>query len=245
MAESKASINNMVIAILGLGNSEQNAVYPPNIISAHYNAATSFLLSKGAKIYPDDESTLDILDPYVKKKVEQVKGGYVTLPDDYRNLLGSPMIVTKENGCAECDTETETVSNGQFEQLVLKSGCQKTSLVIVPQSEFSELTSSTYMYPTVNNPVGYFSGSKQIKVCPPNIKAVEFLYLKQEEIYNYGYTMQPDDTFVFDKNTTKDGLWTSAAFEPMFRLMFAMYTAYTRDNQLRDWAMFIEQNGGL
>lgn len=243
---NKCSLDNMLNAILSIAHSEKNFAYPPNIYADQYNTVSSLLISKCADIYPSDTTVLDIIDPYVERKVIRPVAGYITLPDNYRNLLGSPFISSRNDGCAECEQEAK-ISNKQFEQLVIKAGCKKVPLLMVDQAEFSYRTSSTYKQPTYEKPIGYRSGSvegkSQIKVCPPDINAVEVMYTKKEGLAVYGYDMQPDDTFVFNASKSTELLWTSAAFKPMFNALLALYTAYTRDNNLRDWALYINQNG--
>lgn len=242
MAESKSSLKNIYQSIVSIANIEQNYSYSPAIFSSQYNTVTSLLISKLASIYPTDQSVLDILDPFIVKKVLTVKNGYIDLPEEYRNLLGSPFISAKKDACKECDSEIN-VTNKDFEELVLKEGCKKIPLIILSQSEFIYRTTSTYKEPTLDKPIGYFSGQRQIKVCPANIGRVEVLFVKKEDSYNYGYDIQPDDTFVYNAAKSKESPWTSAAFEPLFKAIFALYSAYTRDNSLRDWSQIISQQG--
>lgn len=243
MAEvNKCSLDNMLNAILSVGNAEKNFAFPPGIYADQYNTVSSLLISKCAELYPSDESVIDIIDPYVVRSVKRPVDGFITFPDNYRNLLGSPMISAKNDGCEECG-QADFVSNQQFNQLKVQSGCKKVPVVIVPQAEFAQRTTSTYRYPTYENPIGYRSGQNQIKVCPYNISAVETMYIKKESIAVYGYTMQPDDTFVYNPNTSTELLWTSAAFKPMFKALMFLYTAFSRDNNLRDWTLIINQNG--
>lgn len=234
----------MLKAILSAANVEQNMVYPPSVFTDQYNAVISLLLSKLSDIYPSDTSVLDILDPYVEREVIKVKDGYVDFSDKYRNILGSPMISTTNDGRKECEQD-EKITNNQFNQLVLRAGCKKVPLIIVDQSEFAFRTTSTYKKPTYDKPIGYRSGKGQIKVCPFDIKAVEIMFVRKEKLVNYGYIMQPDDTFVYDPATSVDTEFTSAAFEPIYKALFSLYSAYTRDNQLKEWAVFIQQNGIL
>lgn len=243
MAESRCSIKNMLAAILAVGNSEQNMSYPPSVYMSQYKTVDSMLRSKLADMYPSEQSVLDILDPYIGRKVIMVKNGYIDLPDEYRNLLGSPQISANEDGCTECQPQVEKITEREFEQLVINAGCKKRPLIILSQSEFAFRTDSTYKAPTVYVPVGYFSGARQIKVCPPDIKAVEVMYVKNEEEIKYAYTMQPDDTFVYNPTGSIDSKWTSAAFPVFFKAMFALYSAYTKDNQAKEWAVYLQQNG--
>lgn len=243
MAEvNKCSLDNMLNAILSVGHAEKNFAYPPSIYVDQYNVVSSLIISKCADIYPSDNTVLDIIDPYVVRDVKRPVDGYITFPDNYRNLLGSPMISVKNDGCAECG-ESSNVSNNEFKQVVVKSGCRKVPIVIVDQSEFAYRTSSTYKQPTYEKPIGYRSGKNQIKVCPYDLSAVEVMYLKKEKIAVYGYTMQPDDTFVFNEGKSTELLWTSAAFKPMFSALLSLYTAYSKDNSLRDWALYINEKG--
>lgn len=232
----------MLKSILSVANQEQNMAYNPAIYTSQYNTVVSLLLSKLADIYPSDTTVLDILDPYVERVVLRPKDGYITLPDNYRNLLGSPMISSTDDGCKECE-QSEDLSNKEFNQLILKSGCKKVPLLMVDQAEFAFRTTSTYKKPTYEKPIGYRSGKGQIKVCPFDIKAVEVMYVRKEKLVNYGYIMQPDDTFVYDEKTSTDTEFTSAAFEIIHRVLFTLYTAYTRDEQLKDWTLFINQKG--
>jgi hypothetical protein len=242
MAEvNKCSVENMLSAIVGVVNTEQNSSFPATIFTSQYNTVISVLLSKLSDIYPSDSSVLDIIDPYVERKVLTPVDGYITLPDNFRNILGTPQISATDDGCSEClDTN---VSNKQFQQLVLKSGCKKVPLLMVDQTEFAFRTTSTYKKPTYDKPIGYRSGKLQIKVCPFNIRAVEVMYVRKEGLVNYGYTMQPDDTFVYDAATSVDPLFTSAAFNPIFSALLSLYSAFTRDNSIRDWAVYINEKG--
>lgn len=243
MAEvNKCSLDNMMKAILAVANQEQNAIYPPSVFSDQYNTVTSLLLSKLSDIYPSDSSVLDMLDPFVERDTVRPKEGYINLPDNYRNILGSPMINVKKDGSAECDTPDNNLTNIEFKNTTLKSGCKKVPLLMVDQSEFAFRTTSTYKYPTYDKPIGYRSGKGQIKVCPYDISAVELMYVRKEKLVNYGYIMQPDETFVYDEGSSVESEFTSAAFQQIYKAMFALYTAYTRDNQLKDWAIYISQN---
>jgi len=80
MAEvNKCSLDNMLNAILSISNVEKNASYPAHIYQDQYNTVTSLLLSKLSDIYPSDSGVLDMLDPYVERKVIMPKNGYVSV----------------------------------------------------------------------------------------------------------------------------------------------------------------------
>lgn len=245
MAEvNKCSLENILTAILAVGNSEQNQCYPASVFSSQYNTVTSLLLSKCADIYPNDTTVLDIIDPFVEIVIKRPENGKIKLPENFRNLLGTPQIGVKGEGkeSTECGGNT-TVTNNEFKTLTLEAGCRKVPLLMVDQAEFAYRTTSTYKKPTFDKPIGYRSGKNEITVCPYNINAVEIMYTKTENIVVYGYDMQPDDTFVYNVNKSVESQWKSSAFAPIFNAMLALYTAYSRDNQLKDWALYLNEKG--
>jgi phage terminase large subunit GpA-like protein len=90
-----------------------------------------------------------------------------------------------------------------------------------------------------------FQGQRQIKLCPYDLKSVDVTYCIKENIYNYGYIMQPDDTFIFDPATSQDTQWDDAAFSKLFTAMLALYSAWSRDNTLTDWSRILHNEGIL
>ena len=238
---SKASLDNMLQAILGFANQAQDMYYPPNIFSSQYNTVTSLLLSTLARQYPVNNGVVDMLMPFVNVAKIPVTNGMITLPGDYRNILGAPSITVKPDG-SDCGESAPITNPIEFATAIAKGGCQRRPIVIVPQSEFDYATTSTYNFPTVNDPIGYFYGNK-IKVCPYDLIRVELMYVRNEGIYQYGYITQPDDTYIFDPTTTVESEWESNAFEPIFKAMSALYAAFTRDPNMRDWAVILKTQG--
>jgi hypothetical protein len=234
----------MLKAVTGVFNINQDASLPPSIYSSIFNAVTGLLLSKLAELYPSDPSVLDMLDPFVEKKVIPVTDGYIQLPENYRNILGSPQIAAK-NSTSQCNGLSVQLTSQEFNSNLKKSGCTKRPIIIVPQSEFALQTTSTYRQPDFWNPIGFNSGKKQITVCPANISSAEVLYVKNENIYRYGYIMQPDDTYIFDKITSEESQWNNSSFEPIFKGICACYAAYSRNTELRDWSLILSEKGIL
>lgn len=241
--ENKCSLENIVKSVLSAGNKEQNASWSPAIITDQYNTITSLLLSALCKTFQDNQYYTDILEPFMVTEVVSLKDGCIVLPDDYRNLLGSPSVSVKPDG-SDCSS-VEIKSEGDFKNSTLLAGCKRVPLEIVPQAEFDYRTTSKYAQPTMNNPIGYFKGRGKIKVCPYNIAKVELKYCRKENLVRYGYILQPDDTFIYDKNTSIESEWTSAAFDPIFKGMMSMYAAYTRDNDMRDYSLILNEKGVL
>lgn len=234
----------MLQAMLAVGNSEENQIYAPNIYEAQRNAVTSLLLSQLAKEYPDNQQVIDILRPYVIVEKIPVKNGFVDLPVEYRNLLGNPSINIKPKG-ADCGDNDAIIidSEQEFKTANLKAGCQKRPVIIKPQSEFDYETTSTYKFPTYFDPICMYYGKNQLRVCPYDIASVEIQYIKKESNCKVGYITQPDDTWVIDPSTSVEPEWDSNAFDPIFNAMMVLYSAYTRDRDLREFGLILTQKG--
>jgi hypothetical protein len=237
---SKSGFQNLVTSLISVSNQDQNFFIPPWIISAIVNTATSFLIDKCVELYPTNSTLIDIIDPYVSVACLPPSGGLIILPSNYRNILGAPSVIVNK-GC-ECAEITVPISTPQqFLTATLKGGCSRRPITIVAQSEFDYLTTSSYKAPDYWNPIGYFTGQKQIRVCPADLSKVYLLYVQQEQVYTAGYIMNPDDTWVLDQNTTVDTLWGNAAFQPLFKALNHLYGAYSRDKQFSDWASLLSQ----
>lgn len=245
--KSKCTLDGMLQSVLGVALQEQNMAYPPHIFQSQFNAVTSMLISALAKSYPDNPMVVDQLDPFVKFCMLPVKNGYVTLPEDYRNMLGSPYIFANPKQDGECGAAPQITTQQEMQVAQNKGQCKVNPLYIVSQAEFSERTKSTYNFPTHKTPIAYFSGKKQLKVCPYDLTRVAILYVVNEESYVYPYIVNPDDTYYF--NATDPALvesqWNSNAFQPIFNAMLALYSAYSRDQELGNWAQIISKQGIL
>jgi len=239
---SKSGLQNLLTSLLSVSNSDQNFFLPPWIFSAMVNTVTSFLIDKCVSLYPDSPFILDIIDPFVKIACITPTGGLVQLPDDYRNILGAPSIIVKDDKKGECGDAAVPIENAQqFLNATLKGGCIRRPITIVAQSEFDYLTTSKYKRPTVWNPSGFNTGKKQIRICPTDLSKVYVMYAIQENIYNFGYIMNPDDTYYLDPTTTVDTQWTNPAFSALFKGLNHLYGIYSRDKQFSDWAIALSQ----
>lgn len=237
MADNKSTLQNVMQSVLSVGNSEQNAAYPPYIFDNHFNIVTSFLLDALSKTYP---TNVDMLLNFIQAKKIPVTNGYVQLPDEYRNLLGAPSITVKPDG-KDCSESIVIDTASEFKTANLKGGCKTYPITIVSKEEWDARTTSEYAYPTYENPIGLFTGEKRIKVCPYDLAVVEVTYVKKEKVYRYGYIMQPDDTFIFDQNGTVQSEWGDAAFKPLFKGCMTLYSAYSRDNTIIEWSELLKK----
>lgn len=237
----------MLQALLAPANQEQNMFIPPSVYTGMYNTATSILISSLVKIYPEDPTVLDMLSPFVRVSTLEVKDAVITLPGEYRDILGTPMInVSLDN--KKVAQDDVPVTPATFKTANLQGKTHKRPLVIVPQSEYADLTTSSYRFPTLKNPIGYFSGmgkdkGSQITVAPYDIPKVDVMYTVNEPTYRYGYIEQPDGTYIFDPTTSVESDWGSNAFEPLYKALTALYAAYSRNTTLRDWSMILNKQG--
>lgn len=242
---SSASIQNMLPAVLSVGNEEQSEFLSARVYTSQYNIVSSFLKSALVKAFPANPMVIDQLDPFIKIAILPVTDGFIELPPDYRDILGSPfMFINKESNC-ECGEELEPLTVENFKTQTLKGGCKARPIQILPESEFYYRTDSTYNFPSIENPIGYFAGKKRVKVCPYDIGKAGLMYVIEDVQYNYGYIMQPDDTYLFDPATTIESPWGSNVFEPMFKGLMALYSAYSKDQELSNWTQILKERGIL
>jgi hypothetical protein len=230
----------MLKALLSAGNAEQNMHYPPRIYEAQYNAVTSWLIDSIVSVYPREQSLVDILNPFTKSEKVPVKGGAVEMPKDLRNFLGASVNVRPDYKAECCD---DNVSQVDIKIEERKKGCLTRPVMIVDISEWDYRTTSSYKFPTHKNPIGCFFDDDKLRICPFDITGVEIRYVRQEKIYKYGYKMQPDDTYIFDPETTIESEWGSNAFKYLYRGLSVLYGIYTRENNFRSFAQELKQIG--
>lgn len=245
---SKSGFQNLLSALLSVANQPQNTFLGPEIFSSMVNTVTSFLIDKCVELYPSSPSLLDIVAPFVKVSVIAPSGGVFQLPDDYRNIIGAPSIIVKNDKRGECgDVGVPINTAQQFLSATLKGGCSRRPITIVAQSEFDYLTTSSYKSPTFWDPIGFNAGvddvtkKKIIRICPTDLSKIYLLYVKQEKVYNYGYILNPDDTFYLNPDTTVDTEWGNEAFTPLFKGLNHLFGIYSRDKQFSDWAISLSQ----
>lgn len=241
---NKSSLDNVLKAVLAVSQEDQNFYYAPHIYTQHRNIIESLLISALVKSFPANPVIIDQLAPFIKISLIPITNGYVQLPDDYRNILGTPYIFSNPNSTSECVPQ-EPLTPENFRVGILKSGCRLNPVTIVPQSEFADRTISTYAPPDFENPIGYFIDNNKIKVCPFNLTKVGVMYVRKERLLNYGYVSQPDDTYLYDETTTIDTEFGSNAFEMIFNACMALYSAYAKDKDLQSWTEILKTQGIL
>lgn len=250
--ENKSSLNNVLQAVLATVQQEQNFFYSPKVYTQHRNIIESLLLTELIKSYPANSEVIDQISPFVTITIIPVTDGYIKLPDGsdgkpkYRNILGSPMIFAKPDDTGECGSPiTEPLTANNFKAGILKSGCKLNSVNIIPQSEASFRLRSTYDFPTHENPIGWFIDSNKIKLCPYDLTKVAVMYAKEERILNYGYYVNPDDTYGYDPATSIDTEFGSNAFDKIYNACLFLYSAYAKNPELQNWSLLLKERGIL
>lgn len=215
---------------------------PPSVFSNFFNIVTSFLISALAKQYPKNQETIDILDIFIGTMMIPATNGFIQLPDDYRNLLGGPMIFANPKEQDQCkDIEPLTPEN--FATGISKGGCLLNPVKIVDQSEFAYLTRSSYNAPTYRDPIGFFSGKRQIRICPYDITKCFIMYVKNEPTFLYSYGMNPDDTYYFVEAGSVESIWGSNAFPYLYRGVIALYASYASDPTITNFSQILNSAG--
>lgn len=234
---SKSGLENILRSVVDVVNKEQNQQVPPSVFDSWFNAVTSFLIDNLVKIYP---LNAEILIPFLATEKIAVTNGYVQFPDDkFRDFL-SASINVKPDGS---DCSDVPMDKAQFEASKLKGGCKTRPITLVDRNKWDWRVTSTYAFPTIEDPIGIYIGDNRLKVCPYNLPKVELNYVKKEKLYRYGYIMQPDDTYIFNKNTSTESEWGDNAFSYLFKGCLALASDYLRDNQLREASAILNERG--
>lgn len=249
---NKSSLQNILQAVLSVSQQEQNFFYSPYVYTQHRNVIESLLLSELVKSYPANPEVIDQIAPFVKIAIIPVTNGYIQLPDGtgndagYRNILGAPLIFAKPDDSGECgEPIIEPLTPENFKLGQLRAGCKLNAVNIVPQTEVAFRLKSTYDFPTHESPIGWFIDSNKIKVCPYDLTKIAVMYSKKERLLNYGYIVQPDDTYLYDESTTVDTEFDSNAFSLIYNACMFLYSAYAKNPELQNWSQILQSQGIL
>lgn len=249
------------------GNKEQNAHFPPFIVTNAGNLLTDVILNELVRIYPHSQSIIDKARPFLKRKIVSVDNSLITLPDDYRSILDVSVAVTNGKPCECSETFIKKVNceesycegggdlvdvcnpNSPLYDAELaskpKEYCEFKKVYQVDQDQWDERTRSAINKPTLDKPIYMFISPTQIKICPANISHVEIRYVKQPKKYNMAYRMMPDDTWQIDK-TSPDYVeleWDRNISPEFFKGMLSLYAVHTRDGNLVNWNNSLKKDG--
>lgn len=234
--DNKCSLKIFFELLLQPFNIPQSAVVPPNIFDAVYNVSAGWVLGKIAELFPFDNSLVDIAEPFLGVERLIVKKGEVDIPVDFRNFLDCGAYVKEDRKSVCSESMTPALALRAYNQNLVQNGCVRQSITVVDIAQFDLLTKSQFDKPTLEQPIACFFGKKKMKICPTNIEVIDFRYLKNENLVRYGYTMQPDDTFIFNATTSIESQWTNAAFPIMYKAASKLLGVYLRDNNVSNFS---------
>jgi hypothetical protein len=236
--------------VLAQGNKDQNQYYPPHVFETHFKLASDWLKDELAKLYPTSQTVIDLLEPYMIPELLQVVNGAATLPDSkkYRNLLGFAFFVTDKKKCtpmAGSEFSFIDPANPTADEIAaLNARMQDDSKTIDMTSvaDWEYYKAHPYKKPKFDSAKGCFFGGGIVKFAPLGIPFVECRYIKIVPEYKYGYQMQPDETYVFDPNTTVEEPWTEVAIPYLFKAVNVLYANYCKDDSYRASALDLRDN---
>lgn len=248
------SISNTVLRmVLAQANKEQNQHYPPSVFESHFSMTTHALIDEGAKIYPGTQSIMDLMDPYIKTILVQVINGVITVPTEYRHLLGFRIYIKEEeipntDKCRviipkEYDEMPENPSPEQLQALIAKAQSFARDVTTVSIGRWNKLTQHRYKRPKLDNPITCSFNTRTSKICPYEVPFVEISYILKTPEFKFGYLMNDDDTYYFDAGSTTEALWTENAISYLVKGVNTLYANYVRDPEQVQTAKDLRNSG--
>lgn len=218
----------------------KSRVVPPEVFDAIYNVSAAWVIGKVVELWPRDQRYVEVVEPFLRIDVKHAVDGIIDLPTEYRNFLGAGVLTNKAK-TTTCNDTPQAIKIRQQEFDAIKGKCERVPIRIVDTAEFDFFTQDEFDMPTLAAPIGCFFGKQQLKICPLDIGSVEVRYLVNEKMYRYGYISQPDDTFIYDPNTSVDTEFTNAAFDKLYAASTKLIGIYLRDNNVLGFAAALNE----
>lgn len=241
--------DNVFQMVLAQGNKEQNQHYPPGIFEVHYKLASDWLKDEGAKLYPTSQIIVDIFRPYLKVELMPVKNGIIPMPKEYRNLLGLGFYVNETKKCIPVklpDNNFKDPKNPTLAELAKVTAelqVESSRIDLKSIDEWNYITKHPYKKPkTFDKAAACIFDGEGIRLLPLKIPYAEVRYMKVVPEFKYGYAMLPDETFVFDPDTTTEELWNENAIPYLFKGVNILYANYVRDDSYIASAKDLREN---
>jgi hypothetical protein len=245
----QASLDSLLKQVLSGANKEQNMHYPPHIFETHFNVVTAWLLDRAVELYPTTQSVVDVIRPFLVTKEFPVDGGYVKLPDEYRNLLRVAFNVTDDYK-KDCGSKETAFANDPLKPLdgaqraaARKAKCISHPCIPVDTDEWDDLTTHPYKKPTLKRAIYNIFDSTQVRICPHGISYAELTFVRRPKQYRYAYTMNPDDTYVFNPTGSEESEWNDNAVKPLLTGLNTLYSMYVKDGEMQNWNMELKKIG--
>lgn len=242
------TMDSVLRKVLAQANSDQNQHYPPRIFTEHFNLATSWLIDSIMKVFPGQQHIVDLISPFMETEDIIVKNGKIAFPKGYRHYTGMAIFKTEDSkfpcGCdeAKADENTGQTTDEILEEKRSKRICLAQDVVLVDIDEWNDLTTHPYKPPTLDKPIACIFQGDGIKICPVP-PSVELRFIRQPKIYQYGYTVLPDDSYQVNTATTIESEWHDNAASYLFKAINTLYSGYVRDPEQRDLALQLTKIG--
>jgi hypothetical protein len=224
--------------VLSLANKPQNASYPPSVGALHFNIALSYVLSDIARLFPSNQSIIELAQPFFEKKIIAVDDTMITLPSDFRHLI-TCSIAVNENASSKCEAnslESNDINSPLYsDRQQPKEKCRFIPISMLSDDMFNRQTTTGFIKPSYLKPIGKFSDGNRIKICPTDITHVEVRYIRNPKEYRIGYKMMPDDTWQIDVNNPLhiESECTLAMESRLVSAMTTLYSVYSQDRELK------------
>lgn len=244
--------DNILQMVLAQGNKEQNQHYAPGIFTSHYKLASDWLKGELIKLYPTSQTIVDILGPYIAVELIQVVNGKIALPKLYRDLLGIGFYVNDLSGKKKCEIislpsekfkDPKNPTLAEIEKVTAEMQVESKGIDMKTIGEWNYITDHPYKRPkTFDKAKGCIFDNNTLKVLPLAIPYVEVRFIKVVPEFYYGYRQLPDDTCVFDPDTTIEELWTETAIPYLFKGVNKLFANYIRDTEYIASAKDLQDN---
>lgn len=218
----------------------KSRVVPPEVFDAIYNLSAAWVIGRVVELWPRDQRYVEVVEPFLRIDIKQAVSGFVDLPTEYRNFLGAG-VLTNQAKTATCSDTPQAIRLRMHELQKVEGICERVPIRIVDTAEFDFFTRDEFDMPTLKAPIGCFFGEKKLKICPLDVGSVEMRYLVNEKMYRYGYITQPDDTFIYDTNTSVETEFTNAAFDKLYAAATKLVGVYLRDNSVMGFSQALNE----
>lgn len=245
--------DNILGMVLSQGNKEQNQHYPPAVYTIHFKIASDWLKDELIKLYPTSQTIIDLLRPYLLTSLVLVKNGKLLIPElEYRNFLGVAFYVKDKEKCEPIAQEQFEFANPamptptEIARLNAELEAESKPIDMVTVDQWDYFTNHPYKKPkTFKRAKACIFDDTYMKILPLGIPFAELRFIKKTDEFFYGYSMLPDETYVFDPAKTIEELWNENAIPYLFKAVNILYANYVRDTDyiasakdLRDNSLF-------
>lgn len=229
---------------LSQANKEQNQHYAPHIFESHFILVSEVLKDELVKQYPTAQLIVDMFRPYFRFYKAMITNGQLPINVDYRNLLGVGFYITDKETWKPLELDTKGFANpdkptsDELQAYVAKTQTISKPLDMVTIGEWNYFSDHPYKNPNKIDPKTKMPQYKKAKGCifeknfirvMPEIPFAEVRYVKQTAPFKFGYKMLPDETYVFDPDTTTEELWDFNAIPYLVKGVNLLLANYLRD----------------